>query len=107
MTSTTGDSFDQAQRALAAWHSTHPRATLAEIEVAVEEQIERVRAQLLSEQTHAGFEEEQPLCRRCGTTMTPQATTKRTLLLRGDEPLELERGYVACPSCGEGLFPPG
>jgi YgiT-type zinc finger domain-containing protein len=107
MSATNDDSFEQAQRNLAAWRSTHPRATLAEIEVAVEEQIEQLRTDLIKRQTEAGFVEEHPLCRECGTTMKPQATTKRTLLLRGDQPLELERSYVVCPSCGAGLFPPG
>jgi YgiT-type zinc finger domain-containing protein len=107
MTTHPADPVHQAQRDLAAWHSRHPDATFAEIEAAVEEQIERVRAQLLEERTEAGVREEHPVCRQCGTTMEPRATTKRTLLLRGDEPLELERSYVVCPSCGAGLFPPG
>jgi YgiT-type zinc finger domain-containing protein len=107
MSAANDDSLNQVQGALATWRSTHPRATLAEIEVAVEEQIERLRGHLIKEQTEAGFAEEHPICRRCGTTMKPQATTKRTLVLRGDQPLELERSYVVCPSCGEGLFPPG
>jgi hypothetical protein len=29
------------------------------------------------------------------------------VVLKGDETLDLERTYVVCPSCGEGLFPPG
>lgn len=107
MPATNDDSLNQAQRALATWHATHPKATLAEIEVAVEEQIERLRTHLMKGQTEAGLSEEHPMCQECGATMTPQARTKRTLLLRGDQPLELERAYVVCPSCGAGLFPPG
>jgi YgiT-type zinc finger domain-containing protein len=106
MTTTPSDPFDQAQRALAAWHSTHPDATFAEIEVAVEEQIERLRTELMAERTEAGVREGQPICRKCGTTMVPRTRSKRTVLLRGDQPLELKRSYVVCPSCGEGLFPP-
>jgi len=60
MTMNPTDPFDQAQRDLAAWHSIHPRATLAEIEVAAEEQIERLRAHLLEARTEAGFCEERP-----------------------------------------------
>lgn len=107
MTTGGDESLDRARHALAAWRSIHPKATLAEIEVAVEEQLEHVRTQLIGEQTQAGFTEEHPACRRCGTTMKPQARTTRTLLLRGNQPLDLERSYVVCPSCGEGLFPPG
>jgi YgiT-type zinc finger domain-containing protein len=101
------DPVHQVQRDLAAWHSTHPDATLAEIEVAVEEQLERVRAQLITERTAAGVCEGHPMCQKCGTTMVPRSTATRRLLLRGDQPLELERDYVVCPTCGSGLFPPG
>ena len=107
MTPDPTDPFDQAQRELAAWHSTHPRATLAEIEVAVEEQIERLRAHLLDGRTEAGFREERPLCPKCGSTMVPRTQGRRQVILRGDHSLDLERSYVVCPTCGEGLFPPG
>jgi|SRR5579872_731435 len=107
MTTDSTDPVHQAQRDLAAWHATHPDATLADIESAVEEQLNRVRAQLLEERTRAGAREGHPVCRRCGTTMVPRAKTTRRLVLRGDEPLDLDRSYVVCPSCGEGLFPPG
>jgi predicted RNA-binding Zn-ribbon protein involved in translation (DUF1610 family) len=107
MTTDPADPFDQAQRELAAWHSTHPRATFAEIEVAVEEQIERLRAHFLSEHAETGFLEERPLCPKCGATMVPRARSTRTLILRGDQSLDLERSYLVCRSCGEGLFPPG
>jgi len=101
------DALDQAQRDLAAWHTTHPDATLAELEVAVEKQIDRLRAHLLEGRTESGVCEGHPLCRQCGATMLPRTKGTRTLLLRGDTPLELERDYVVCPHCGAGLFPPG
>lgn len=107
MTTDRDDLYRQVQADLAAWHSVHPRATFAEIEAAVEEQVSQLRAQLIEERTTAGFREEQPLCEKCGTTMQPRARSRRTVILRGDEQLELERSYVVCPRCGAGLFPPG
>lgn len=107
MTTPPTDPFDQAQRELAAWHSIHPRATFAELEVAVEEQLERLRAHLLDARTEAGFREEHPLCSKCGSAMAPRTRSRRRLILRGDQALDLERSYVVCPTCGEGLFPPG
>lgn len=101
------DPVHQVQRDLSAWHSTHPDATLAEIEAAVEQQLDRVRAQLIEERTETRVSERHPLCRKCGATMIPRATTTRRLLLRGNQPLDLERSYVVCPSCGEGFSPPG
>jgi YgiT-type zinc finger domain-containing protein len=107
MTTDANDLFDQVQRELSAWRSTHPRATFAEIEVAVERQLQRLRTQLLSEHAPAGFAEERPVCSKCGATMTRRARSTRTVLLHGDRQLELERDYLVCRSCGEGLFPPG
>ncbi len=101
------DSIRDVQDELAAWHSTHPDATFAEMEVAVEEQLDRIRAQLLQERAAGAWVDERPLCHECGTPMKPETKGTRTLLLRGDQPLELERRYVVCPQCGAGLFPPG
>jgi predicted RNA-binding Zn-ribbon protein involved in translation (DUF1610 family) len=107
MTSDASDLLDQAQRELASWRSTHPRATFAEIELAVEQQIQRLRTQLLSEHAPAEFLEERPLCPKCGATMTRRARGTRRMVLQGDRQLDLERSYLVCRSCGEGLFPPG
>jgi ribosomal protein L40E len=62
---------------------------------------------LLAERTMPRAGEGHPVCRQCGATMEPRARASRRLLLRGDQPLELERDYVVCPHCGAGLFPPG
>jgi hypothetical protein len=106
-TDSSSDLFDQVQRELSAWRSTHPRATFAEIEVAVEKQIQRLRTHLLAANAEAGLREERPLCPKCGATMTRRARSTRTVVLHGDRELDLERCYLVCWSCGEGLFPPG
>ena len=101
------DPLRQVQADLAAWHATHPDATFAELEAAVEDQLARVRAHLLAERSGPRAGETAPACRVCGTTMLPRTRAKRTLTLRGDAALELERDYLVCPSCEEGFFPPG
>jgi YgiT-type zinc finger domain-containing protein len=101
------DSVQSARRALAAWHSTHPDATFAEIEQAVEHEVERVRRQLLADQLGPRAGESQPACPHCGSTMRPRSRRRRTVVLRGDQQLQVERAYLVCPSCGEGFFPPG
>lgn len=98
---------DEVRQALTAWHATHPAATFAEIEVAVEEQIRTVRAQLLEEYAGATWHEEHPACPRCGDTMVPRRRASRTVIAQGEEAVHLDRSQVACPSCGEVLFPPG
>jgi YgiT-type zinc finger domain-containing protein len=97
---------DPVRRALTAWQATHPDATFAEIEVAVEEQLRLLRAQRLSDYAGTVRHEERPACPRCGTTMVPRRRGRRTVLTQGEEPVQLERSQVVCPACGETLFPP-
>lgn len=107
MTIPPDDLMDDVRRDLAAWHATHPAATFAEMETAVEERIRRLRTALLEERTEAVRKEEHPACPRCGTTMIPRSRSTRTLVMPGEEAIPVERTYVVCPSCGTGLFPPG
>lgn len=99
--------YEQAQRELNAWHATHPDASFYDMELAVESQIERLRATLLETQADGPFTAERPACPHCGTTMLRRTRRRKRVVLKGDETLDLERSYVVCPSCGEGLFPPG
>jgi YgiT-type zinc finger domain-containing protein len=99
--------YEQAQRELDAWHATHPDATLYDMERAVEQQIDRLRSALLAAQTDGRYGAERPACPRCGTTMVHRTRRRKRVVLKGDETLDLDRSYVVCPSCGEGLFPPG
>lgn len=103
----TKDVPDPVRSALNAWHATHPRATFAEIEAAVEEQLRTVRAHLLEEYAGASWREEHPACLRCGTTMVPRRRATRTVIAPGEHAVRLDRSQVACPSCGEVFFPPG
>lgn len=107
MTAPPDDVFDTVRRDLASWHATHPDATFADMEAAVEAQIAHVRAVLLKEHTGGTYEERHPLCAQCGTIMQPRARTPRTMVLPGEETVRLERTHVVCPACGARLFPPG
>jgi YgiT-type zinc finger domain-containing protein len=95
------------RRALTAWHATHPDATFAEIEVAVEEQLRTLRAQLLADYAGTAHHDEHPACPRCGATMVPRRRARRTVITQGEHPVQLERSQVVCPECGETVFPPG
>ena len=99
--------MDAVRRDLAAWHAINPTATFADMELVVEEHIQRLRAALLQERTEAARAEEYPACSQCGGTMVPRSRSSRTIVLPGEEPVPLERSYVVCPGCGTGLFPPG
>ena len=97
---------ESVRRALTAWHATHPDATFAEIEVAVEEQVRSLRAQLLADYAGATRHEEHPACPRCGTTMVPRRRGHRTVIAPGEQAVRLERSQTVCPGCGETFFPP-
>jgi ribosomal protein S27AE len=97
------------------WHQEHPKATLREIEEAVDERMNQVRAQLIQEiaqmsaveEWSQGPEEERPTCTRCGTVLVSRGKQTRWLQTNGGEALKLERSYGTCPDCGQGIFPPG
>lgn len=107
MSDETPSPYEQAQRELDAWHATHPDATLYALEKAVEQQIEQLRSALLTAQTNGMYVDKRPACPHCGTTMVHRTRRRKRVVLKGDETLDLDRSYVVCPSCGEGLFPPG
>jgi YgiT-type zinc finger domain-containing protein len=97
----------EVRSAMMSWRGTHPHATFAEIEEAVEEQIARIRVRMLEQVVADGPRQEQPICGACGTTMVPRREAERQLTVQGDEAVHLRRPYAVCPSCGAGLFPPG
>ena len=98
--------FDTLERDLRSWRSTHPHATFAEIEGAVEERVRQLRARLLEDTVATGFQEEHPACPHCGTTMLPRTQADREVIVQGEEAVRLAGAYVVCPVCGTGLFPP-
>ena len=113
--------FDQNWRALGEevlsgmkeWRVQHPRATLREIEVALDERLARLRARLLEDaalaSAAAGWaaEEIAPACPTCGTALRERGAHPRKLQTHGGQTLTLTREYGVCPTCGGGFFPPG
>ncbi len=96
------------------WRKEHPKATWAEIEAAVDEQINQLRAQMLQELVQIGEaepwsqqpEEERPRCATCGKALWARGEQSRWIQTTGGEAVELRRTYGTCPGCGEGFFPP-
>ena len=100
---------------LADWRAAHPKATFSEIEAALDERLNQVRARVLADlalasaaaDVAAEAREERPRCERCGTVLQARGTSDRTLLTHGGAEVRLVRAYAACPTCGDGSFPPG
>ena len=96
-----------------AWRQQHPRATLAEIEAALDARWHRARARLVQDAALASAAAdlagaaERPACPACGEAMRADGAEERRLTTLGDQPVTLRRSRARCPACGAGLFPPG
>jgi hypothetical protein len=105
------------ERELIEWRAAHPKATLAEIEAAVQAALSRLQGRYLSDLVHASAAadlratpaEARPRCPTCGGALRAQGGLReRAVLTPGQpEPLRLERSYGECEACGSGVFPPG
>ncbi len=96
------------------WRTAHPRATLAEIEAALDERLARLRVALLAEAALASPAADwtatpapPPACPACGTPLVARGKQTRHLQAPGGQDLALTRSYATCPACGAGFFPPG
>ncbi len=94
---------------MAEWRVQHPKATFREIEAAVDERLAAVRARMLEDAalSSTATEMEGSLCPQCGHKLDRGSIQSRSLLTNYNQQVQLERRYATCPSCGEGLFPPG
>ena len=100
---------------MADWRAAHPKATLSEIEAALDERLDRLRARLLADlalaSAAADVQEatagERPRCERCGEALQARGQGERGLVTQGGAEVRLRRTYAACPTCEDGSFPPG
>jgi hypothetical protein len=97
------------------WRQAHPRATLAEIEAALDSRWAVARARLVEDAALASAQadlralppEARPRCPDCGVAMEARGAEVRRLTTTHEQPLTLTRHRAVCPACGAGLFPPG
>jgi hypothetical protein len=96
------------------WRLEHPKATLSEIEQALDERLARLRARMLEDLALASAaadlsgEVEQPraVCPDCGSALESRGQQFRQLRTHADQPIALWRSYGVCPTCQVGFFPP-
>ena len=95
---------------LAAWRTAHPQATFAELEAAVETQLDGLRAQFLTQAApvppEATAAAVRPRCPTCATPMQRRGERERQLTVAGGQTVTLRRPYYCCLACAGGLFPP-
>ncbi len=97
------------------WRLQHPKATLTQIEAAIDEHLARLRTKMLQDAALASAAADwtatsaadQPLCPHCQTPLQSRGRQPRTLQTHGGRDLILQRNYGVCPACQVGLFPPG
>jgi hypothetical protein len=97
------------------WRLQHPKATLRQIEAALDERLGKLRARMLQDAALASAAAdirqaqapEQPRCEACGEVLVARTIAERQLLTQHNQVLKLARSYGVCPTCGAGLFPPG
>lgn len=95
-----------------AWRLQHPRATLSEIEAALDARMAVMRARLLEDAALASAAADlrqgaAVRCPQCGERMAVRGPETRTLTTTHEQPLALRRHYAVCAACGEALSPPG
>ena len=105
---------EEALAGMKEWRLGHPKATLAEIEAALDERLEKVRARMLEDAAQvsaaadiARAKEDAPLCPECGGKLKDQGQDTRQVTTKGNRTITLRRSYGLCPGCGARLFPPG
>jgi hypothetical protein len=100
---------------MADWRAAHPKATFSEIEAALDERLNQVRARVLADlamastatDLQASSAGERPRCESCGVMLQARGHSKRQVVTQGGAEVRLVRSYATCPQCGDGSFPPG
>jgi uncharacterized protein with PIN domain len=104
---------EEVMRAITEWRKRHPKATFREIEEEIDQQLNGLRAKMLSDTASwsaaADWDGEGQVgrCPKCGTKLEKKGKKKRKLATQGGREVELVREYGVCPKCGQGIFPPG
>lgn len=102
----------RAAEAMREWRQTHPSATLAEIEAAVDEQMNQLRASLIEQVAQASpleqaaADQARRRCPHCAERMQARGKRQRRLQTQGGQTVSLTRQYQSCPHCGYSFFPP-
>lgn len=99
---------------IAQWRREHPRATLTEIEDALDGRLAVMRTQMLVDTVMtspaASFARaprtQRPKCPECGERLVSRGQAERTLTTTQGQHIRLRRSYAQCPSCQMEFFPP-
>ena len=104
----------EAITGMAEWRQQHSKATLSEIEDALDQHLGSVRARMLEDAAMASHATDLrraapvdcPPCPKCGARLQHRTWEERSLSTHHGQTMRLSRSYAVCPACGETLFPP-
>src|SRR2546428_10627192 len=95
------------------WRLSHPKATMREIEAALDERWYRLRARMLQDvalqSAAADWKDSQampPVCAVCGTRLILRGKRSRQLKTHRGKSVTLNRNYAPSTRCMQSLFPP-
>lgn len=97
------------------WRVQHPRATLKEIETALDERWARIRARVLADaamrSATCDLREQpvaaRPVCPDCGGRLELAGHEERVVTTTYEQAIRLSRSATSCTACGKRVFPPG
>lgn len=100
---------NELARKMRQWREANPKATLTEIEEAVETELAELRRQLVQGlvQEEVDGQPDVADCPQCGQAMVKNGRRKRKLQTKEGQTIQLERQQWRCLACGTTLFPPG
>jgi hypothetical protein len=106
--------FRQASSEISDWRGQHPRASLTEIENTVDEELAKVRAEMIQELALESAmtdikqlpTEDRPKCPKCGRPLAANGKQKRKITTTYEQSVELERSKGYCRHCRASYFPP-
>jgi hypothetical protein len=109
--------IDAVMTGMKEWRLQHPRASLREIEQALDEKLSGVRARMLedialsSRAARLGERDEADgesasgaRCPKCGRPL--ESRGEQSLVTNHNQEITLTLSYGYCPACAAGLFPP-
>lgn len=109
------DLYEEASQEVLRWRRQHRKASLTEIEEAVDAELARMRAQMIQDLALASATadipalapEERPRCPQCGGPLVANGRQERELTTDHEQAVVLKRSKGYCRHCQLSFFPSG
>lgn len=101
-------SSEEFAKKMKQWRKSNPKATLTEIEKAVDNELDQLRQTIVETLVQEELAPRQTAyeCPQCGKPLVKNGKKKRKLKTKGSEQITFEREQMRCLECGMTLFPP-